>query len=64
MKYKVNYEIEDLINVYSKRWAFVWLQKYHPEVLTRAKKELEELARSYDDDPEKFCEAMNSNGDD
>ena len=37
MKYEVNYEIDDLIGLYSRKWAFTWLQKYHPEVLERAK---------------------------
>lgn len=57
MKYKVNYEIDDLINMYSKKWAFAWLEKYHPEVLIRAQQELTKLAEAYDRDPEKFCNA-------
>jgi hypothetical protein len=63
MKYKVDYNIDDLVRVYSRRWAFVWLEKYHPEVIERAEQELKKLADAHDGDPEKFCNAVNSDTD-
>jgi len=57
MKYELNIEIDDLIGLYSRKWAFTWLEKYHPEVMERAKQELTKLAESCDRDPKKFCNA-------
>lgn len=57
--YTIDYHIDDLIEVYSKRWAMKWLDKYHPEVMDRARRELTKLAEIEDGDVEKFCEALN-----
>ena len=36
MKYKVNFEKEDLINIYVKQWVLMWCEKYHPEAFQKA----------------------------
>ncbi len=36
MKYEVNFDKEDLINVYVKQWVLMWCKKYHPEAFKKA----------------------------
>ena len=38
MKYKVNIDPEDLINIYVKQWVLLWCEKYHPEAFKEADK--------------------------
>ena len=40
-KYTVNYNIEDLVEIYKKKWLLKWIAKNHPEVI----KEAEDLIR-------------------
>ena len=58
--YTINYHIDDLIEIYSKKWAMEWMKKYHPEVLDRAKLELTKLAESVDNDTKKFSDFINN----
>lgn len=37
MKYKVDYNQEDLIEIAIKEWVLEWCEKYHPEVFERAR---------------------------
>ena len=36
MKYSVNIDPEDLINIYVKQWVLMWCEKYHPEAFEEA----------------------------
>ena len=38
LKYRLDINKEDLINIYVKQWVFEWCKKYHPEAFVEAEK--------------------------
>lgn len=38
LKYKINVDTQDLINIYVKEWVLEWCKKYHPEAFDSARK--------------------------
>ena len=45
-KYTIDYNIKDLIEIYTKRWLLKWVKENHPEIVKQAKKEITELAKA------------------
>jgi len=37
-KYSINFDKEDLVNIYVKEWVLKWCKKYHPEAFDEAEK--------------------------
>tara|TARA_R110001592_G_scaffold321636_1_gene600219 strand:- start:5023 stop:5175 length:153 start_codon:yes stop_codon:yes gene_type:complete len=44
LKYQVNFQQEDLHNIYIKEWVLMWCKKYHPEAFIEAEKFIKEIS--------------------